>query len=62
MPVVYVSDPIDEGVLRDLQSSADVRLGFGPDAVDYEDVSAEVEAVLLRTPPFTEEMIKASPS
>ncbi len=61
MPVVYVSDPIDEGVLRDLQSSADVRLGFGPDAVDYEDVSAEVEAVLLRTPPFTEEMIKASP-
>jgi phosphoglycerate dehydrogenase-like enzyme len=61
MPVVYVSDPIDEGVLRDLQSSADVRLGFGSDAVDYEDVSADVEAVLLRTPPFTEDMIKASP-
>ena len=61
MPVVYVSDPIDEGVLRDLRSSADVRLGFGQDAVDYEDVSADVEAVLLRTPPFTEDMIKASP-
>lgn len=61
MPLVYVYEPIDEGVVDEMKSHMDVRLGFGDEEVAYEDVSEQVDAVLLRTKPFTREMIEASP-
>lgn len=62
MPVIFVSSPIHEDVLEELRKLGTVFCGFGPDAVPYEDVKAEVEAVLLRAGAFTAQMINDSPN
>lgn len=61
MPVIFVSSPIHEDVLEELRKLGTVFCGFGPDAVSYEDVKGEVEAVLLRSGTFTARMIDDSP-
>jgi D-3-phosphoglycerate dehydrogenase / 2-oxoglutarate reductase len=61
MPTFYVSDQIHTDVLAELCSLGPVHLGYGKDAVRYEDVSADVDAVLLRAERFDREKIEGSP-
>ncbi|MBD2748812.1 hydroxyacid dehydrogenase [Microvirga sp. BT688] len=61
MPVIFVSSPIHEDVLEGLKKLGTVFCGYGPDAVSYNDVKGEVEAVLLRSGTFTARMIDDSP-
>jgi D-3-phosphoglycerate dehydrogenase / 2-oxoglutarate reductase len=61
MPVIFVSSPIHEDVLKELRNLGTVFSGYGPDAVSYDDVKGEVEAVLLRSGTFTARMIDGSP-
>ncbi|MPR09419.1 hydroxyacid dehydrogenase [Microvirga tunisiensis] len=61
MPVIFVSSPIHEDVLEDLRTLGTVFCGYGPDAVAYDDVKGEVEAVLLRSGTFTARMFAESP-
>jgi D-3-phosphoglycerate dehydrogenase len=61
MTTVYVSDPIHADVLAELTTLGRVHLGYGETAVDYTDVSHEVEAVLLRAERFDAAKIAASP-
>ncbi len=62
MPVIFVSSPIHEDVLTELRNLGTLFCGFGPDAVPYEDIMGEVEAVLLRSGTFTGQMIADSPN
>ncbi|GAA4282756.1 hypothetical protein GCM10022261_02870 [Brevibacterium daeguense] len=57
----YVSDPIHPEVLGELSRMGHVHLGFGDSAVDYRDVAAEVDAVLLRAENFDRAKIEMSP-
>jgi D-3-phosphoglycerate dehydrogenase len=61
MTEIYVSDPIHPDVLAEIQAAATVHLGFGPDRVNYLDISETVDAVILRAENFTKEVIAASP-
>ena len=61
MTTIYVSDPIHPDVLHELTTLGRVHLGYGATAVDYTDVSHEVEAVLLRAERFDAAKIAASP-
>ncbi len=61
MTIIYVSEPIHPQVLEDMASSAEVLLGFGPQAVQYEDVADQVDAVMLRSERFPSSRIEASP-
>ncbi|WP_411730499.1 hydroxyacid dehydrogenase [Paeniglutamicibacter sp.] len=61
MPTFYVSDQIHEDVLAQLASLGQVHLGYGKDAVTYESISHEVDAVLLRAERFDRDKIAASP-
>jgi D-3-phosphoglycerate dehydrogenase / 2-oxoglutarate reductase len=61
MPVIFVSSPIHEDVLEGLKKLGTVFCGYGSDAVSYDDVKGEVEAVLLRSGTFTARMIDDSP-
>ncbi|MHC5560947.1 hydroxyacid dehydrogenase [Kocuria sp. U4B] len=61
MTTIYVSDPIHPDVLSDLTTLGRVHLGYGETAVDYTEVSHEVEAVLLRAERFDAAKIAASP-
>jgi phosphoglycerate dehydrogenase-like enzyme len=62
MPVIFVSSPIHEDILEELRKLGTVLCGYGPDAVSYDDVKGEVEAVLLRSGTFTARMIAESPN
>ncbi len=62
MPVIFVSSPVHADVLRELGKLGTVFCGFGPNAVQYEDIKDEVEAVLLRSGNFTDQMIADSPN
>jgi D-3-phosphoglycerate dehydrogenase len=59
---LYISDVIHEDVLADISKNALVHVGYGPDKVNYLDVSENIDAVILRAETFTREMIEASPS
>lgn len=61
MPTFYVSDEIHPDVLAELHTLGQVHLGYGPDAVRYEDIRTDVDAVLLRAERFDREKIEASP-
>lgn len=61
MSEIYVSDPIHPDVLADIQAAATVHLGYGPHKVDYLDISANIDAVILRAENFTRDIIAASP-
>lgn len=61
MTATYVSDPIHPDVLTGLAETGSVYLGYGPQAVRYQDVQSEIDAVMLRTEIFTAEMITGSP-
>jgi D-3-phosphoglycerate dehydrogenase len=61
MSVIFVSSPIHEDVLEGLKKLGTVFCGYGPDAVSYDDVKSEVEAVLLRSGTFTARMIDDAP-
>ena len=61
MTAIYVSDPVHPDVLAGLAETGSVYLGYGPQAVRYNDVRDHVDAVMLRTETFTAEMISASP-
>jgi D-3-phosphoglycerate dehydrogenase / 2-oxoglutarate reductase len=58
---IYVSDPVHDDVLAELRELGEVRLGYGPAAVPYEDVQDAVDAVLLRSEVFDREKIANSP-
>lgn len=62
MTELYISDVIHEDVLADIRKNALVHVGYGPDKVNYLDVSENIDAVILRAETFTREMIEASPS
>ena len=61
MTEIYVSDPIHPDVLAEIQAAATVHLGFGPDKVNYLDISEKIDAVILRAENFTRDIIEASP-
>lgn len=61
MTTIYVSDPIHPDVLAELSALGRVHLGYGATAVDYTEISHEVEAVLLRAERFDATKIAASP-
>jgi D-3-phosphoglycerate dehydrogenase len=61
MAVVYVSDPIHPDVLQEVENTCAVRLGFGPQKVNYLEVSDTVDAVILRGEIFSKEVIAKSP-
>ena len=61
MTAIYVSDPIHPEVLADLAETGSVYLGCGPQAVRYNDIRHDIDAVMLRTETFTAEMITGSP-
>ncbi|MFC7846965.1 hydroxyacid dehydrogenase [Arthrobacter sp. NPDC057388] len=61
MTEIYVSDPIHPYVLAEIKAAATVHLGFGPDKVNYLNVSKNVDAVILRAENFTKDVIEASP-
>lgn len=62
MTEIYISDVIHEDVLADIRKNALVHLGYGPDKVNYLDISEHIDAVILRAETFTRAMIEASPS
>jgi len=61
MPTIYISEPIHPRVLDEIAAKSDLHLGFGPNAVRYEDIADRVEAVLLRSEKFPTARINASP-
>ena len=61
MPTFYVSDEIHTDVLAELSALGQVHLGYGPDAVRYQDVRDGIDAVLLRAERFDREKIDSSP-
>ncbi|MBK1787731.1 hydroxyacid dehydrogenase [Prauserella cavernicola] len=48
-PVVWIPRPVHDDALVLLREHADVRLGYGDEAVDFDAVAPEVAAILLRT-------------
>jgi len=61
MPLIYVTSPIHEDVLHELSTLGEVRLGYGANAVTYQEIQNQVDAVFLRGGHLTAEMIAASP-
>jgi len=61
VPTFYVSDEIHADVLAELNTLGQVHLGYGPNAVRYDDVRTDIDAVLLRAERFDREKIGASP-
>lgn len=61
MTAIYISDAIHDDVMADIRKNALVRVGYGPNKVDYLDVCETIDAVILRAETFTREMIEASP-
>ena len=61
MTEIYISDVIHEDVLADIRQNAIVHVGYGPDKVNYLDISENIDGVILRAETFTREMIEASP-
>jgi D-3-phosphoglycerate dehydrogenase len=61
MPLIYVTSPVHKDVLTQLATVGEVRLGYGPNAVSYEEVQKQVDAVFLRGGHISAEMIAGSP-
>ncbi|MET3936943.1 hydroxyacid dehydrogenase [Arthrobacter sp. OAP107] len=61
MTEIYISDVIHEDALADIRKNAIVHVGYGPDKVNYLDISENIDGVILRAETFTREMIEASP-
>jgi len=61
MPLIYVTSPIHEAILAQLSDLGEVRLGYGPNAVSYDEIRNQVDAVFLRGGHISAEMIAASP-
>ncbi len=61
MPLIYVTSPIHEDVVHELSTLGEVRLGYGANAVTYQEIQNQVDAVFLRGGHLTAEMIAASP-
>lgn len=61
MPLIYVTSAIHPAIIEHLQELGDVRLGFGPNKVAYQEIQSQVDAVFLRGGHMTEELIAASP-
>lgn len=61
MPLIYVTSPIHETILSRLSAIGEVRLGYGPNAVGYEEIRHQVDAVFLRGGHISADMIAGSP-
>ena len=61
MSLIYVTSPIHETILSRLADLGEVRLGYGPNAVGYEEIRNQVDAVFLRGGHISAEMIAALP-
>lgn len=61
MSLIYVTSPIHETVLARLSELGEVRQAYGPNAVSYEEIQNQVDAVFLRGGHISAEMIAASP-
>jgi phosphoglycerate dehydrogenase-like enzyme len=61
MTTIYVSEAIHPQVLEDMAAKAELLVGFGPGAVQYESVADRVDAVMLRSERFPAARIVASP-
>ncbi|KTT19519.1 hydroxyacid dehydrogenase [Pseudomonas parafulva] len=60
MPLIYVTSPIHETILSRLSAIGEVRLGYGPNAIDYEEIRHQVDAVFLRGGHISADMIAGS--
>lgn len=61
MITIYVSEPIHPVVLNEIAAKAELLVGFGPNAVVYENIADRVDAVMLRSEKFPAARIHASP-
>lgn len=61
MSLIYVTSAIHEDVLQALSHLGEVRLGYGSNAVSYDEIRNQVDAVFLRGGHISAEMIAASP-
>lgn len=62
MSTIYVSEPIHPQVLAEMSAKEEVLVGFGPEAVRYEEIADRVDAVMLRGERFPAARIVASPN
>lgn len=62
MPLIYVTSAIHPSIVTELHKLGDVRLGYGPNRVEYQEVQNQVDAVFLRGGHLTKELIAASPN
>lgn len=62
MRSIYLSDPVHPDVHAGLAALGEVRLGYGHSGVSYEDVCADIEAVVLRAERFGRDKIASSPN
>jgi D-3-phosphoglycerate dehydrogenase / 2-oxoglutarate reductase len=58
---IYVSNPIDNDVLRRLRQNHEVTVGYGPDGRSWEEVAATIDAALVRAETISAERIAAAP-
>lgn len=61
MPLIFVTSPIHEQVLHALSAYGEVRLGYGDNAVTFDEIKHQVDAVFLRGGHMTAERIAAAP-
>lgn len=59
--VVYIDQQVHREAVDYLQERHEVLLGFGPEAVDFADVSTRIEGILIRTGRINAEMITSAP-
>ncbi|WP_126975924.1 hydroxyacid dehydrogenase [Frigidibacter oleivorans] len=61
MPHIHISSPIHPAVVEAARARAEVSLAYGPGAVPLDAVAGRVDAVLLRSGAFTDEMMAGCP-
>lgn len=59
-PLIYVTQPIHEAGLRELQRYHSVHLGFGERSVPIDDVLPEIQALLVRNEGVPDEIVRAA--
>ncbi|MDO5642391.1 MAG: hydroxyacid dehydrogenase [Paracoccus sp. (in: a-proteobacteria)] len=61
MPLIFISSPVHPAIVDAARQFARVALGYGPDALAYDDIATDVDAVLLRSGQFSDPMMAGSP-
>jgi Phosphoglycerate dehydrogenase and related dehydrogenases len=61
MTTIFISSPVHPEVVRRAKELGSVFCAYGDEAVKYEEIKANVDAVLLRSGSFSDEMMATSP-